>query len=40
MALNRATSEKITFIWGPPGTGKTETLANIAMNTLIREEEC
>lgn len=27
LAFNRATSEKITFIWGPPGTGKTETLA-------------
>lgn len=25
-AFNRATTEKITFIWGPPGTGKTETL--------------
>ena len=33
-AFNRATSEPITFIWGPPGTGKTETLANIALEHI------
>ena len=33
-ALKMALKNKITFIWGPPGTGKTETLANIAINYL------
>lgn len=33
-AFNRATSERITFIWGPPGTGKTETLANVAIDHI------
>lgn len=33
-AIRRATSEKITFIWGPSGTGKTETLSNIALDYI------
>lgn len=36
VAFNRATSEKITFIWGPPGTGKTETLSNIALEHIMQ----
>ena len=29
--MNMAQSQPITFIWGPPGTGKTETLAKISI---------
>lgn len=33
-ALCRGTSEQITFIWGPPGTGKTKTLTEIAYDHI------
>lgn len=36
IAFNRATNENITFIWGPPGTGKTETLSNIAIEHILK----
>ena len=33
-AIERSLSQPITFIWGPPGTGKTEILAEIAMRHM------
>lgn len=33
-AVQMSLSQPITFIWGPPGTGKTETLAKIALAHL------
>lgn len=35
-ALRLTKSQPITFIWGPPGTGKTETLAKIALENIER----
>lgn len=35
-ACEKCLSQPITFIWGPPGTGKTETLANIALQYIDR----
>jgi len=29
-AINKSLSQNVTFIWGPPGTGKTITLASLA----------
>lgn len=33
-AVRKATNDNITFIWGPPGTGKTETLAKVAIEHI------
>ncbi|WP_298761149.1 AAA domain-containing protein [uncultured Megasphaera sp.] len=33
-AIRMALSQPITFIWGPPGTGKTQTLAQIAIDHI------
>ena len=33
-AVYMSSSQPITFIWGPPGTGKTQTLANIALDHM------
>jgi len=33
-ACRLALSQPITFVWGPPGTGKTETLAKIALQHI------
>lgn len=33
-AIKMSEEQPITFIWGPPGTGKTETLARIAIHHL------
>ena len=35
-ALRRASEQPITFIWGPPGTGKTTTLARIALEEISK----
>lgn len=33
-AMHMAETQPITFIWGPPGTGKTQTLARIALTHI------
>lgn len=35
LALRKTTEQPITFIWGPPGTGKTTTLARIAAEFIL-----
>lgn len=35
LALQKSTMQPITFVWGPPGTGKTTTLARIALEHIL-----
>jgi superfamily I DNA and/or RNA helicase len=37
-AIKKVFSEEVTFIWGPPGTGKTKTLG-IIINELLKQEK-
>lgn len=34
IALRKPSEQPITFVWGPPGTGKTTTLAKVALEFL------
>lgn len=36
LALKQASTQPITFIWGPPGTGKTTTLAKVALEYILK----
>lgn len=38
LAITKSASQPITFIWGPPGTGKTTTLARIALEHILNGE--
>ncbi|NLE26424.1 MAG: AAA family ATPase [Clostridiaceae bacterium] len=35
-AIRLTEAQPVTFIWGPPGTGKTQTLASIALNFISK----
>jgi len=37
-AIRRASREPVTFLWGPPGTGKTHTLSAIVTKCLLDKE--
>lgn len=37
-AIEKALNQPVSFVWGPPGTGKTSTLGYIAANFLLHEK--
>ena len=37
-AVNQSLTKSISLIWGPPGTGKSFTLAHLLVNSLIRNK--
>ena len=37
-AMRKSSSQPITFVWGPPGTGKTYTLARVALDFLNKKK--
>lgn len=37
-AVKAICNQRVTFVWGPPGTGKTETLAYAAANLVVSGE--
>lgn len=39
-AINRALTNNISIIEGPPGTGKTQTIINLLMNLVFRGKTC
>ncbi|MEJ2721555.1 MAG: AAA domain-containing protein [bacterium] len=37
-AIEKCLSQRVTFVWGPPGTGKTKTLAALAANLIAADK--
>lgn len=37
--FNRSKYNPVTYVWGPPGTGKTYTLARVAANKYLRKKK-
>ena len=38
LVLKKSTMQPILFVWGPPGTGKTTTLARVALEHILQGE--